>query len=122
MAAGDAAAATEVIVVMIEAWGEGIAKIKRCQVILPTSLDLKAQVLGRKGRPNSSGALEMESKEIYKKRTGESPDEADAVFGAMMPRPQAQSLNLIRDTEEYRPREDWSGGGGEEQPERTFFS
>lgn len=70
-----------------EAWGEGIKKIKACQVILPDDPDLKAQILGRKARPNSSGQLEIEKKEDYKKRCGESPDEADAFFMALMPAP-----------------------------------
>jgi len=70
-----------------EAWGEGIKKIKACQVILPDDPDLKAQILGRKARPNSSGQLEIEKKEDYKKRCGESPDEADAFFGCLMPAP-----------------------------------
>ena len=70
-----------------EAWGEGIKKIKSCAVILPPDPDLKAQILGRKARPNSSGQLEIEKKEDYKKRCGESPDEADAFFGCLMPPP-----------------------------------
>jgi phage terminase large subunit len=78
-----------------EAWGEGCNQIKRLQVILPADLDLKAQILGRKAKRNSSGKLELESKEDMKKRGLNSPDEADAVFGAMMPAPQARSVNLI---------------------------
>lgn len=78
-----------------EAWGEGIKKIKNCAVILPEDMDLKAQILGRKGKPNSSGELEIEKKEDYKKRAGESPDEADAFFGSLMPSPQCGSVNLI---------------------------
>jgi len=77
-----------------EAWGEGIKKIKACQVILPDDPDLKAQILGRKGKHNSSGQLEIEKKEEYKKRCGSSPDEADAFFGCLMPPPQVQVFNL----------------------------
>lgn len=104
-----------------EAWGEGIAKIKRCAVILPDDLDLKAQVLGRKGKPNSSGMLEIEKKEDYKKRVGESPDEADAVFGAMMPRPQVGTVSLIKQAPEMQLQTDWSGRGDDEGGERRFF-
>ncbi len=77
-----------------EAWGEGIKKIKNCEVILPSDPDLKAQILGRKARPNSSGQLEIEKKEDYKKRCGDSPDEADAFFGALMPAPSSKPFVL----------------------------
>lgn len=103
-----------------EAWGEGIGKIKRCAVILPPDLDLKAQILGRKGKPNSSGMLEIEKKEDYKKRTGFSPDEADAVFGCMMPRPQVGTVNLIQQAQEMAAQTDWSGGNADDG-ERRFF-
>ena len=85
-----------------EAWGEGIKKIKACQVILPDDADLKAQILGRKARPNSSGQLEIEKKEDYKKRCGESPDEADAFFGCLMPPPRLQASQFDR-------KPSWSG-------------
>jgi hypothetical protein len=77
-----------------EAWGEGAAKIKRCEVILPRDADLKAQILGRKAKRNSSGKLELEPKEDMKKRGLNSPDEADAVFGCMMPAHKLQSFPL----------------------------
>ena len=107
-----------------EAWGEGLKKIKSCQIILPRDPDLKAQILGRKARVNSSGQLEIESKEDYKKRAGESPDEADAVFGAMMPKPQTQSFNLIDQARELAGQTDWSGNSGNDDSggERRFFS
>ena len=96
-----------------EAWGEGIAKIKRCAVILPNDQDLKAQIIGRKGRINSSGMLEIEKKEDYKKRAGESPDEADAVLCAMMPAPNARSFNLIEQAQEFaRQTEEESADSG----------
>ena len=84
-----------------EAWGEGIARIKRGAVILPADPDLKAQIIGRKGRVNSSGLLEIEKKEDYKKRAGESPDEADAVLCAMMPAPQMKAFNLIEAAQQF---------------------
>ncbi len=100
-----------------EAWGEGIKKIKLCAVILPDDPDLKAQILGRKCRWNSSGQQEIEKKEDYKKRCGDSPDEADSFMMSLMPAPQAKSVSLIQS-----PRLSW-----QEQIEptqdgvRTFF-
>ena len=95
-----------------EAWGEGIKKIKACAVRLPDDMDLKAQVLGRKAKPNSSGQLEIEKKEDYKKRCGESPDEADAFFMALMPAPNSQPAMF-----EERPtwKEEGDGNLAEQQ-------
>lgn len=106
-----------------EAWGEGIKKIKSCAVILPPDPDMKAQILGRKGKPNSSGQLEIEKKEDYKKRCGESPDEADAFFGALMPAPQAKSVNLISMAKEIALQTDWEGGNEDANDgQRRYFS
>lgn len=77
-----------------EVWGEGCNKIKRCEIILPDDLDMKAQILGRKAKRNSSGKLELESKEDMKKRGLNSPDEADAALGSMMPPPLARSVQF----------------------------
>lgn len=90
-----------------EAWGEGIKKIKACQWILPDDPDLKAQILGRKGRVNSSGQLEIERKEDYKKRCGGSPDEADAFFMAGMPAPSFSAFNLTKLAEERKGQEQY---------------
>lgn len=84
-----------------ECWGEGIQKIKNCAVVLPTDLDLKAQCFGRKAKHNSSGKLELESKEDMKKRGLSSPDEADACLCALMPAPQLNSTSLVELTSEY---------------------
>ncbi len=78
-----------------EAWGEGIKKIQKCEIILDRDPDLKAQVLGRKGKPNSSGQLEIEKKEDYKKRCGDSPDEADAYFISLMPTPKLRATQVM---------------------------
>lgn len=78
-----------------EVWGEGCAKIKRCEIILPDSQDLKAQILGRKSKRNSTGKLELESKEDMKKRGLDSPDEADAVLGCMMPAPMLTARQVL---------------------------
>jgi hypothetical protein len=90
-----------------EAWGELANKIKTCQIILPTDPDLKAQLLGRKCKRNSSGKLELESKEDMKKRGLDSPDEADAVCGCAMPAPNTQNFNLIDQAKEFA-RNGWS--------------
>lgn len=105
-----------------EAWGEGIKKIKACQVILPDDPDLKAQILGRKGKPNSSGQLEIEKKEDYKKRCGESPDEADAFFGCLMPPPQLSPTNLVAMTQDSAGQTDWSGSNNEDDSQRRYFT
>lgn len=105
-----------------EAWGEGIKKIKANQVILPTDLDLKAQILGRKGKPNSSGQLEIEKKEDYKKRAGESPDEADAFFIALMPAPKVTPTTLGKMVHENAGQTDWSGSNSENNGQRRYFT
>ena len=69
-----------------EAWGEGAGMIKRKTHILPRDADFKAQALGRKLKRNSAGKFQLEPKEDMIKRGLESPDEADALFGAMMPK------------------------------------
>lgn len=97
-----------------EAWGEGVKKIIACETILPEDKDLKAQILGRKGKPNSSGQMEIESKEDYKKRAGESPDEADAYFMSLMPAPGVKSFSMLRP-----PQQDWRATLTDEQPEQT---
>lgn len=81
-----------------EVWGEGVKKLRACDVIWPDDPDLKAQIIGRKARMNSSGQLEVERKEDYKKRVGSSPDEADTCLGCLMPAPQAQPVPLIHMT------------------------
>lgn len=105
-----------------EAWGEGIKKIKACQVILPNHPDLKAQILGRKGKPNSSGEMEIEKKEDYKNRCGESPDEADAFFMALMPAPQFVPTSLVEITENQSLQTDWSGRNESDDGTRRYFT
>lgn len=105
-----------------EAWGEGIKKIKQGEVILPDDPDMKAQILGRKGKPNSSGQLEIEKKEDYKKRCGDSPDEADGFFMALMPAPSSGPVNLVKMVPEMNTQVDWSGEYKEDTGQRTYFS
>jgi phage terminase large subunit len=99
-----------------EVWAEAANKIKRGEIILPDDPELKAQVLGRKCKRNSSGKLELESKEDMKKRGLSSPDEADAVLGAMMPAYNTRSVSLVR------PEERNAHAYEEEQGERRYFS
>lgn len=96
-----------------EAWGELAAKIKRCEIILPADDDLKAQLLGRKCRRNSSGKLEMESKEEMKRRGLSSPDEADAVCCACLPAPQLKA-GVLGAQSHWKP--DWQTVTMDNQP------
>lgn len=98
-----------------EAWGELANKIKKCAVILPDDPDLKAQLLGRKAKRNSSGLLELESKEDMKKRGLDSPDEADAVAACSMPAQTGRAFNLVDmarhfNLDEQEDEEQESGG------------
>lgn len=68
-----------------EAWGEGANRIKACEWVLPKSAEFRAQALGRKCKPISSGKFKLESKVELARRNIASPDEADAVFMAGMP-------------------------------------
>lgn len=90
-----------------EAWGETARKIKECSIILPPDLDLKAQLLGRKCKRNSSGLLELESKEDMKKRGVDSPDEADAVCVACMPAPITKSFSLLNNIKEFQQQSEY---------------
>jgi hypothetical protein len=78
-----------------EAWGEGAGKIKKKEIIIPDDLDFRGQILGRKLKRNSSGKFQLESKEDMAKRGLESPDEADAILGAMMPCPQGSPRQVM---------------------------
>lgn len=66
-----------------EIWYEGAESIRKCEVILPDDEELKAQLTGRKGKPNSKGKLQVESKDEMKRAGRASPDRADAILGAM---------------------------------------
>lgn len=79
-----------------EAWGEGAAQIKRKEIIVCPDTEFKAQMLVRRLKRNSSGKFQLESKEDLAKRGLDSPDEADAVLGAMLPLPMI-SRNVMGD-------------------------
>lgn len=91
-----------------ETWIEGCMQIQRKEVILMDDLEFKAQAVNRRMVPHSKGLLKMESKDDMKKATRdggavpESPDRAEAVFGALMPAPHTGRMNLIEQaTNEY---------------------
>lgn len=67
-----------------EIWYTGSKMIEECRVVLPDDSDLRAQLTGRKHKPNSRGKLQAESKEDMRKRGLPSPDRADAVLGCMV--------------------------------------
>ena len=78
-----------------EAWCEGAGRIKQCNLILPPDQEFRGQALGRKTKLISSGKLKLETKEEMRKRGLQSPDEADAIFGCMMPAPLAKSVQFV---------------------------
>lgn len=104
-----------------EAWGNGCGKIKKCEIAIPDDSDFKAQVLSRKTRYNSTGKMELESKEDMAKRGMESPDEADAILGCMMPALRGKPANIVR---ELSPQEEMGVMQGEWENDgpRRFFS
>lgn len=77
-----------------EAWGSGASKIRKCSVIIENDDDFRMQILTRTLKRSSSGKFLLEAKEDLKRRGIASPDEADAVFGCMMPAPLAQSVQF----------------------------
>ncbi len=93
-----------------EMWFEGAKKIARREIILPNDDDLRAQMLDRKQVPNAQGKLAVESKHDMRKRGVNSPDRADAVFGAMTPVRRVQSYNLTDGTHAPNP---WEGKEGQ---------
>jgi hypothetical protein len=66
-----------------ECWLDFAKRVVNRTIILPNDTDLKAQLLGRKQRLNSSGKLELESKEDMAGRGMPSPDRADAIAMAV---------------------------------------
>lgn len=68
-----------------EVWGSGARKIKDCDHIIPDDDDFRCQAITRTLKRNSAGKFQILPKDEYCKDGHASPDEADAVFGAMMP-------------------------------------
>lgn len=66
------------------AWIEGCNKIKRREVILPDKPEVLEQLTSRKYHFTADGKLALEDKGLmFKERGIASPDETDALFGAM---------------------------------------
>lgn len=99
-----------------EAWGEGAAKLKRKNVIVEPDEEFKGQALARQIKRNSSGKFQLESKEDMAKRSLPSPDEADAIFGAMMPKNMVEAKQVMGAREETRETKDsfWGNRGESE--------
>jgi phage terminase large subunit len=93
-----------------EMWFEGAKQIARREIILPDDDTLRAQMLDRKRVPHFRGKLAIESKADMKRRGVESPDRADAVFGAMTPVRRIQSVNIISGNNNRGP---WDGFEGQ---------
>ena len=70
-----------------EVWDRARKLIEDCKIILPDDEVFKEQAVNRKWQRASDGKLQLEPKDVLKRRGGHSPDRADAVFGAMMPAP-----------------------------------
>lgn len=89
-----------------EMWFDGAMQIARRQVILPDDDDLKGQMLDRKKVANAKGKLAVESKKDMKKGNREggpanSPDRADAVFGAMAPLMNMRAYQVMGQNEKH---------------------
>lgn len=70
-----------------EMWDRGRKLIEDVKIILPDDSVMREQMVNRKWKRSSDGALQLESKRDVKARGGHSPDRADAALGAMMPAP-----------------------------------
>ena len=70
-----------------EIWAIGARMIENCEIILPSDDTLLAQLSSRRASLNSKGQLQLESKSQLQGRGIPSPDQADAVLGALYARP-----------------------------------
>lgn len=92
-----------------ECWFTGADGITERKLIIPDDAEMKAQMLDRQARYDSSGLRWLESKDDLFRRQGKetrpkrSPDRADAVFGAAAGLPVLQGVNLIRGAEQAGP-------------------
>jgi hypothetical protein len=86
-----------------EVWNEGACGIRKKEWIIgkpgadnrEMNEELKGQIINRKIIRDIKGRLKLESKEDLAKRGVESPDEADALLGAMGPLPMTKSRNIV---------------------------
>jgi hypothetical protein len=84
-------------------WNEGACGIRKKEWIIgkpgadnrEMNEELKGQIINRKIIRDIKGRLKLESKEDLAKRGVESPDEADALLGAMGPLPMTKSRNIV---------------------------
>lgn len=104
-----------------EVWGMGCAAIKACQIILQDDEEMRMQLLQATQKRHSSGKFLMTSKEDMVKDGLDSPDEADAVLGCMLPAPKVKPTTLGQMTKEYAGQQDWSGGNSESNGQRRYF-
>lgn len=101
-----------------EVWGLGAKKIKDCDHIIPDDDDFRAQAITRPLKRNSSGKFQIQPKDEYCKDGQPSPDEADAVFGAMMPPYQFKTTNF---TFRQEPEDDSRGWVEQANEQRGQF-
>jgi len=83
-----------------EAWLEMAKKIRNKSIILPNDTELKMQLLSRQQRLNSSGKLELESKETMRSRGHDSPDRADSIAMLFI----KQSADILTNITVYTPQ------------------
>lgn len=97
-----------------EVWGSGAKRIKDCDHIIPDDDDFRMQAITRPLKRNSQGKFQIQPKEDYCKDGRPSPDEADAVFGAMMPSYQTQRTNLSEVFRQNEEERGWLERAGEQ--------
>lgn len=106
-----------------EMWGDGSQAIINREVILPDDPDLYGQMLDRKWVTNNKGRLTAESKQAMKDPNREggavqnSPDKADAVFGAIAPLPMSQSQQVMGQAQPLAHNKDTFWGSRDAEPE-----
>jgi hypothetical protein len=67
-----------------QVWGKGKALIEKCRVILPNDGKTMTQVTSREYMVVDSGAIQLVSKELMRRKGLDSPDRADALFLCLM--------------------------------------
>ena len=101
--------------VISEVWGSGTAKIKACDIILPQDDDLRGQILSRALKRNSAGKFQIQPKDEYCRGGRPSPDEADAVLGAMMPAYASKSMSMVGTQRDSAHRQSWLERGADQR-------
>lgn len=75
-----------------ETWYEGAEALKDCD--LDPDDTLAADLASAKGSVNSRGQMQVEKKELTRKRLGRSPDRADAILMTYAPAPKPYAYSL----------------------------